>query len=291
MTGTVLWIVGVVILLGAIVGRRVRPRADIAPNTLDPGLDWGQAADGSLNKVYDYAVAFSNSTIGWYQTRRQPKRFWGVSVRLAALVLTTVAGLVPLADQFGLQHIPGVLSTVMLALAGVCVSIDAFGGFTSGWVRYMLAQQKVERLRDAFLIEWNALKLAKTDATAMLERAKAFVLAVGKVVDDETQEWATQFQNALNEMDKARKAAMEAERTGALEISVKNAHDVTDWVFEVDGNQRGRTSGRNLAITDIAVGLRRLRAVGEKPDGKRVSDEKTVKIEGGATVAKEFELT
>src|SRR5262249_23924491 len=104
-------------------------------------------------------------------------------------------------------------------------------------------------------------------------------------------EWASEFQNALKEMDKARKAAAEAERTGALEISVKNPKDVTEWVFEIDGNQRGKTSGRNLAVTDIAVGLRRLRAFGEKPDGSTVSDEKTVKIEGGATVAKEFELT
>ena len=204
---------------------------------------------------------------------------------------TVVAGLVPLSvGIFGVE-IPAVWSTVLIAIAGMVVSIDILGGFTSGWVRYMLAQQKVERLRDAFLLEWNALKVAQTNTEGMLERAKTFLLAVGKVVDDETQEWATEFQNALKEMEKARKTAAEIERTGAIEVSVKNPEKVTGWTLEIDGSQRGQTSGKSLAVIDVLVGIRKLKAYGPDSNGKTLSDEKIVKVEGGATVTKELELS
>jgi hypothetical protein len=213
--------------------------------------------------------------------RRAPKRKWGVSLRVLALLLTAAAGLVPLSKDFVTPPMQPVWSTVMLVAAGIFVSIDALLGFTSGWVRYMLAQQKVERVRDGFLMEWNALRIAKSDAPIMLERAKALLLAVGKIIDDETHEWATEFQNAIREMEKARKAAAEAEHTGALEVTVKNPAIVKEWSLEIDGTLRGATSGNNLAVTDVAVGIRKLKAFGQDAAGKRFSDERTVKIEGG----------
>jgi hypothetical protein len=268
-----------------------RGGTDITWKTLDSNLDWSASESASLAKVYDYVVSFADNTILWYQSRRRPKRQMGVFLRLSALLLTAGAGLVPLSpDLFGVMISP-VWSTVMLAAAGLFVSIDILVGSTSGWVRYMLSQQRVERLRDAFLMEWNALKVAKTDTAGMLDRARLFLLAVGKVVDDETQEWATEFQNALKEMEKARKAEAEIPRTGALEVTVTNAHVVTDWSVEVDGNQRGRTSGKNVALTDVPVGLRKVRVHGEDAAGKRFSDEKTVKVDGGTVVSKEFVLS
>jgi hypothetical protein len=271
--------------------RLIRPRTDITWEALDPDLQWDSKSEESLSKIYKYVVAFGDSTILWYQTRRRPKRYLGVSLRVGALLTTAAAGLVPLSKDLITVQIPPVWSTVLIAAAGVFVSIDVLGGFTSGWVRYMLAQQKVERLRDAFLIDWNLLKVANTDVKGMLERAKTFLLAIGKIVDDETQEWATEFQNALKEMEKARKTAAELERTGAIEVSVKNAQSVTGWTLEIDGSQRGQTSGKNLAVTDILVGIRRLKVYGQDAQGKILSDEKTVKVEGGATVTKELELS
>jgi hypothetical protein len=279
------------LFIGWVLHRLFLPRTDIKWKELDSDLQWDSASDDSMSKIYEYVVSFSDSTIIWYQTRRRLKRYLGVSLRVGALLATAAAGFVPLSkDLVGVQW-SGVWSTVLIAVAGVFVSIDILGGFTSGWIRYMLAQQKVERLRDAFLLEWNVLKVAKANAQGMLERAKTFLLAVGKVVDDETQEWATEFQNALKEMEKARKAAAEIERTGAIDISVKNPQTVTEWTLEIDGSQRGRTSGKNLAVTDVFVGVRKLKVYGQDAQGKTLCDEKTVKVEGGTTVTKELELS
>ncbi len=285
-----LWLL-LLFLVGWVIVRLARPRTDIKWQTLNPDLQWDTARDESLSKMYQYVVAFSDNTILWYQSRRRPKRRMGFGLRLGALLATAAAGLVPLSENLIAVKIAGAWSTFLLATAGVFVSVDLFGGFTSGWVRYMLAQQKIERLRDAFLLEWNVLKAAQTDVKGMLERAKTFLLAVGKVVDDESQEWATEFRNALKEMEKARQIAAETERTGAIEVSVKNPQAVTGWTLEIDGSQRGQTSGKNLAATDVLAGIRKLKIYGQDSQGNIFSDEKTVKVEAGATVTKELELS
>lgn len=285
------WWVILCSLIGLVLFNLHNPGPDIKWEALSPDLRWDANSDESLNAIYQYVVAFSNSTILWYQSRRQPKRYVGVSLRASALLATVIAGLVPLSKEIVGAEISAVWSTVLIAIAGMVVSIDVLGGFTSGWVRYMLAQQKVERLRDAFLLEWNVLKAAQTNTQGMLERAKTFLLAVGKVVDDETQEWATEFQNVLKEMEKARKTAAETERSGAIEVSLKNPQAVIGWTLEIDGSQRGQTSGKSLAITDVLIGIRKLKAYGTDQSGKIRSDEKTVKVEGGTTVSKELELS
>jgi hypothetical protein len=140
-------------------------------------------------------------------------------------------------------------------------------------------------------MEWNALKLGASNASAMLERAKSFLLTVGKVVDDETQEWATEFQNALKELERARKAEAEKPRTGGIEITVKNPQLVRGWALEIDGSLRGRATGKALAVTDVLAGMRKARIYGEDQNGRTLADEKIVNVEGGGTVARELELT
>lgn len=126
-----------VLVIIAIVWRWYRTPAkkesDIERATLDSDLHW-DTPDESLKKVYEYVIGVSDSTIEWYQTRRRPKRQLGFFIRLGALLLTVGAGLVPLSP------IPPVWSTVMLAVAGLLISIDVLAGHTSGWIRYMLAQ-------------------------------------------------------------------------------------------------------------------------------------------------------
>ncbi len=287
-------LLAVLLAIGAIVTyRRMGRGTDILWPELPDKLQFNDAAatEEALSKIYAYAAGFGNSSVAWYQSRRRPKRTAGFMLRVGALLATVFAGLVPLSKEFEIDGIPAVTSTLLLALAGLFVSIDSLGGFTSGWVRYMLAQQKIERARDAFLMEWNALKLGSSNAQALLDRAKAYLLTVGKVVDDETQEWATEFQNALKELERARKAEADKPRTGAVEITVANPQLVKGWALEIDGSLRGRATGKALAVTDVLVGVRKARVYGEDPQGRTLSDEKILNVEGGGTVARELVLS
>jgi hypothetical protein len=292
-------LIAAIIVVAWIILRKLRPRSDISSPTLGADLDWTQP-DDALKKVHDFVVNNGTGAINWYQNRRQPKRLWGAVLRFGALIATAGAGFVPLSANLGIGaaavgNAPGgidsVWSTVLVGLAGLLVSIDVLGGYTSGWVRYMLAQQKVERCQDAFLLEWNALRVAGTPPAGMLDRAKTFLLAVGKIIDDETREWAMDFQNALKELDKARLKAEETERAGAITVSVANHQNVTGWTLEVDGAQRGATAGKNLAIADVAIGQRKLRAAGKDTNGKTLADETIVKVDGGQAVSVQMQLS
>lgn len=286
------WPLALAVPIGWALYRVLSRKPDIgAGDKLDPKLSLTSAPDDTLDKVYEYVVGFSDSTISWYRRQRQPKRQLGGFLRMGVLIVSALAGLVPLSEHLGTGKIPPVWGTVLIALAGVFVSIDKLGDFTSGWVRYMHAQQRVERLQGAFVLEWQALRLAATDTKTMVERAQAFLLGVGKVVDEETQEWAAEFQEALKELERERKVAAQAERSGALEVTVKNAAEVSEWSLEVDGSLRGRTAGKNLALTDISLGFHRVKAYGHNAQGKVLADERTVKVEGGGPATKELELT
>ena len=291
-----MWILGVAVALAIAtpwLRWKLKRGKDIVWPSFPDNLSWTDAAtsDASIGEIYKYAIGFSKGSIEWYQDRRRPKRVAGFVLRVLALVATFAAGFVPLAKQFGMSNIPPELSTVLLALAGLFVSIDRLGGFTSGWVRYMLAQQRIERAKDAFLMEWNSLKLIAAERRAMLARATAFLAVIGKIVDDETKEWATEFQNALKELERVRKEEADTPRIGGLEITVWNPQVVTSWTLEVDGNQRGSTTGKSLAVTDVPIGMRKVRVSGRDSQGTRMlSDEKIVKIDGGTTATLELEL-
>jgi len=285
-------LVGVIVIL--LARKKMKRGTDIVWPAFPENLSWtdAAAAEASLGEIYKYSIGFSNGSVAWYQDRRRPKRVAGFLLRVSALIATVLAGLVPLSKDLGMPEIYPQVSTVLLAMAGVLVSIDGLGGFTSGWVRYMLAQLKIERARDTFLMEWNNMRMVSSERQALLDRAKIFLLAVGKIVDDETQEWAIEFQSALKDLERARKAEAETPRTGALEITVKNPQLVAGWTLEIDGNQRGSTTGKTLAVNDVAIGQRKVRTSGKDVQGnKTLSDEKIVKIEAGVIVARELELS
>ena len=275
-----------------------RRTSDIEWNSLESDLEWDEASqDSSLRAVHDFVKSFSDSSVQWYQERRRAKRVWGVGLRAAAILLTAFAGLVPILDDL-LAVIPQMnseWSTFALGLAALLVTLDHFGGFTSGWIRYMLAQQKIERLQHAFLMDWEALKSRTRGDHAKraeegLKAAGAFLLSVGKIVDDETQEWATEFRTALKEIDKARKAAEEEEHFGAVDVTVTNHEEVDSWSLEVDGEEVATSTSKRASVTAVAAGLRRIGARGEK-GGKELRDEVSVRVVGGAVAEADLTLS
>lgn len=73
-------------IIGLALVRLYLPGPDITWEKLEPNLDWDTKPDESLSTIYNYVVAFSDSTILWYQSRRRPKRYVGVSLRASALL-------------------------------------------------------------------------------------------------------------------------------------------------------------------------------------------------------------
>jgi hypothetical protein len=171
-------------------------------------LDWSpEAAPRSLSAVRDHARGLAIEAEAWYSGRRGRKRWWGRALRVGAIVLGSVAAVLPVLSEIyttdGKPAIAPGWATVFLAAAAALVALDRYFGFSSGWMRFMAAELRLTRLRHEFEYGWQAERAASGErpsaehVAALLARAQAFVLAVDDVVQDETSGWISEFRTSL----------------------------------------------------------------------------------------------
>ena len=181
-------------------------------------LEW--AADGrttALSAVFVHAVAVSTAAQTWYADKRPSKRVWGRALRVLAILLGATGAILPILVEItstsGKPAIAPGWSAVALALAAACVGLDRYFGFSSGWMRFMAAEQRLVRQRQEFEYSWNAVlasaggNLTDADVAKLLELAHANVLAVQDVVAGETADWLTDFRGALADAERGLAAA------------------------------------------------------------------------------------
>jgi hypothetical protein len=177
-------------------------------------LQWGAASRAaSLSAVYAHAVAVSTAAQKWYASKRPSKRAWGRALRVAAILLGTAAAVLPIVSQItatsGKAAIAPGWSAVAVAAALASVALDRYFGFSSGWMRFMAADQRLVRQRSDFEYAWNQIRAAVNDPPAdddvrrLLELAHANVLAVQDIIASETADWLTDFRGALSEAEQS----------------------------------------------------------------------------------------
>lgn len=193
----------------------MRRRAqDLDPSPF-PELSWQPSCLAkSLDELFHYVTGESERAIAWYLRKRKPMQWGGQLLRLGAIVAAGVAGVTPLlAEIFESQGSPGVdplWAAVALTAAGTLILLDRFWGFTSAWVRYMVASQELTAALDAFRIEWARHQLRwgggepeVEQADAMIGECREFLMRVRSVVGSETRIWARDFQRVLEQVDGA----------------------------------------------------------------------------------------
>ena len=114
---------------------------DIRPAELG-SLDWSpEHARQSLDLIYQHVIGVASQAISWYLTARGPKRRWAQRLRVGAIIMVAVAGVLPVLSQiFGAGSsvkIQPAWAAVALAIAVSLVALDRFFGFSSAWARYM----------------------------------------------------------------------------------------------------------------------------------------------------------
>ncbi len=179
------------------------------------GLSWeqGQRA-GSLDILYQHARRQGEAAIAWYLRSKRPKKRGACWLRVSAILLATVAGLIPIlaaifVDQNGTPEIPPAWSSVALGLAAACVALDRFFGFSSAWMRFIWAELEIRTKLQDFQMEWEQARAGWQGAEPSEEelhdaigRCRAFVSEVDGVVKDETARWINEFRQTLKEIDR-----------------------------------------------------------------------------------------
>jgi conflict system pore-forming effector with SLATT domain len=236
-----------------------------------PCVTWDGTKDSeSLNLLRDFVVRQAEEASTWYLSRRHKHRYFGRAIRLLALAATSIAGIIPIISQIftqdGKATVPPAWASVALAVAAAGVAIDYFFGFSSGWMRYMAAQQKIVRLLREFEFDWETLraglgeqKPAVAQVAAALTRLKLTALQVQQTVEEETNSWIAEFRNSLRLIDEAAKAKLEAPTKSAINVVVTNASQVTEeWTLTVDDGTRTCHRGTRAALVGLTPGAHKV---------------------------------
>ena len=150
-----------------------------------------------LESLYRMVVDKASDAIGYYQGRKGPKRFWAQFIRFVAVILFTIAGLVPLVDATGLfnsrplvipenptpgqlkQIVEQNLSTVIdsgqiallfAAVAAALIGMDKFFGLSSSWTRFISAELSLQRSLDRFRMDWALANASLKDGDEERDR-------------------------------------------------------------------------------------------------------------------------
>lgn len=274
---------------------------DLTPNEF-PKIVWEQGKLAEpLEQLFACVVKEANDAIAWYNIRRKPKQYGGQILRVGALIFAAVAGLVPVLGEI-FQHnerpgIPPGWATVALAIAGLLVLLDRFWGFTSAWVRFLLAQQELGEELRRFEFDWAKDKISWSgtepnilQATAMIISSKTFIMQVHAIVRRETNLWASEFQNAITMVDQTARAADQTKETGSITVKVTNGNQCENgWRLKIDDGAEAVYSGTSAALSRIQPGIRIIRVVGAI-NGVEKRDEKSVSVSSGGVESIELTL-
>jgi hypothetical protein len=191
-----------------------RQSGDIQPAELG-SLDWRpEHAGQSLDVIYQHVVSVASQAINWYLTARRPKRRWAQRLRVGAIIMVAVAGVLPVLSQIFASgnsvKLPPAWAAVALAIAVALVALDRFFGFSSAWARYMATGQAISAALNQFRLDWQqytsklpADGLTQESIDHFLDLAKTLVKKTDDLVQAETLQWVKEFRETLTEIERS----------------------------------------------------------------------------------------
>ena len=252
-------------------------------------LAWGAPAEiqMSLHELYAYAEKRADDAIKWYMRQKGKKALGSRALRLSAIILTTLGGLAPIIvslgwlstatgrlDRSGAFHftdaLVGQLGYLLLAIAGACILLDKFFGFSSGWMRYITTGMSIQKSLSQFRLDWAMMvaQLGGKNPTPdqvqlMITRLREFVALVDSEVEMETKAWITEFQNNLADLDRSVKEQTAAQRPGAVDVTVTNGMEATEgFAVALDGMTVATVRGTKYQIGSVPPGPHKVSITG-----------------------------
>ena len=227
-------------------------------------MDWNpNKVEESLQTVFEKATTIGQGAIKWYSNSKKSKKWWAQAIRISSIVLGAIAALLPtigdMLSKDGMPGIPGGWTTICLGAAGALLLFDKYFGFSSAWMRYIIAEMQLQQVEQEFEMDWENERASwqgspptMDQVKQMLARCKAFTSQISTIVREETNVWVQEFQTTINTLNESIKAKPAITEPGALNLTITNEDVAKEgWEMIIDNGDvekfKGYTAGkRNL---------------------------------------------
>jgi hypothetical protein len=247
--------------------------------------------EASLDVFYSFAVAQAEDTISYYREKSRSKKFWAQSIRVTAIIATSLAGIIPLLTQIVEGHgwsLNAAWASVALGIAATALGLDRFFGFSTAWIRFITTEIKIQAKLQTFQLEWQVERLSwqgkapgYDQARDLLMKCIAFINEVSTLVQDETQSWVQEFQRTISKLDERSNVQVESSQLGAISVKVENGNACDeDWILTVQGKGSQRHRGQVGVVGNLNPGLYKITVSGEI-NGEDVQAEAVVQVMPG----------
>lgn len=189
-----------------------RASTDLRPTELG-SLDWTPGHDReSLDIIYQHVVDAAAQAVDWYLAAKRSNKRWARRLRVGAIILVTIAGVLPVLSQIfesaGSERIQPAWASVALAGAVALVALDRFFGFSSAWARYVATGQAISAALGQFRLDWQKScyqippgGLTQENIDHLLDLAKTLAMKTDELIQAETTQWVKEFRETLAEIE------------------------------------------------------------------------------------------
>ncbi|HEX8744775.1 MAG TPA: SLATT domain-containing protein [Thermoleophilaceae bacterium] len=180
--------------------------ADLDPGKF-PRVSWSQGQLGdSLQAVYEWVDGEAERTARWYLDEKRPKARRSRRLRGLAILFASAGAAVPFVNALA-SDVELELGYLLFAVAAAFVGFDRFFGYSTAWMRYLTAEQRIESVRTQFQFRWAAALAEQGDdpltaeaAVRLLDVLREAAEAIAAEVQSETATWISEFRTNMAEL-------------------------------------------------------------------------------------------
>lgn len=164
-----------------------------------------------IEKYYLQTISEAEAILSWYPKKRISFRMYSQLIRLGTVVLAGLGGIMPLLELAfqGNEDMRLVnYGYVAFSVAASLFLLDKYFGFSTGWMRFMLAEVEIKKVISEKKNEWiyyqityRGKELTKEEIRTILDFNNSLSNAVNNLVIKETKEWINEFKSTYKSLE------------------------------------------------------------------------------------------
>ncbi|MFZ6844420.1 SLATT domain-containing protein [Undibacterium sp. RuTC16W] len=166
-------------------------------------IDINKSAESRIEDAKRQLMAELNASIDWYKKESESRGWRARWLRVAMIGCGGLATITPSFSQMAISDrwtISPLWTSVFIALTASLYAYEKLYGHAEAWMRFVLAQQELERLREEFSLHWLQLSLNQfttPDATICITELLRVSAHRHDIVKKETEKWTKAFKDGL----------------------------------------------------------------------------------------------